>query len=114
MQPTSSKATTVMVLGIVSLVMFFAVCGLGVIPAIIALVMARGAEREIAASGGALQGASQVKAGKIMAWITLGLTALGRRRRCASSWSRADRRTARRPVESLTPRGAFDLRASAG
>ena len=65
------------VLGIVSLVMFFAVCGLGFIPAVIALALAPGARREIAASGGALGGASQLRAGTIMAWITLGLTALG-------------------------------------
>ncbi|MGH8893663.1 MAG: hypothetical protein ACRDWY_10230 [Actinomycetes bacterium] len=74
--PTSSKATTVMVLGIVALVTFFALCGLGIIPAIIALVMARGADQEIAASGGALQGAGQVRAGRIMAWVTVGLTVL--------------------------------------
>jgi hypothetical protein len=63
------------VLGIVSLVLMFT-CGLGFIPAIIALTMAGGAEREIAESGGALDGLSQVKAGRIMSWITIGLTAL--------------------------------------
>lgn len=73
---TSSKATTVMVLGIVSLVTLFT-CLIGFIPAIIALAMAGGAEREIAESGGALQGEGQVRAGRIMSWITLGLTALG-------------------------------------
>ena len=45
--------------------------------AIVALVMAGGAEREVAQSGGALQGEGQIKAGRIMSWITLGLTALG-------------------------------------
>ena len=73
--PTSSKATTVMVLGIVSLVLMV-FCGLGFIPAIIALVMAGGAGREIAGSGGALGGAGQIKAGRIMAWVTLGISAL--------------------------------------
>lgn len=76
MRATSSKATTVMVLGIVSLVLMFT-CGLGFIAAIVALVMAGGAEREVAQSGGALQGEGQIKAGRIMSWITLGLTALG-------------------------------------
>jgi hypothetical protein len=76
MRQTSSKATTVMVLGIVSLVLMFT-CGLGFIAAIVALVMAGGAEREVAQSGGTLQGESQIKAGRIMSWITLGLTALG-------------------------------------
>lgn len=72
---TAGRATTVMVLGIVSLVMMFT-CGLGFVTAIIALVMAPGAKREIAESGGRLTGESQVRAGSIMSWITLGLTAL--------------------------------------
>jgi hypothetical protein len=75
MLQTSSKATTVMVLGIVSLVLMFT-CGLGFIAAIVALVMAGGAEREVAQSGGTLQGEGQIKAGRIMSWVTLGLTAL--------------------------------------
>ena len=73
---TSGKATTVMVLGIVSLVLMV-MCGLGFIMAIVALVMAPGAQREIAESGGRLTGEGQVKAGKIMSWITIGLSALG-------------------------------------
>ena len=39
--------------------------------------MAGGAELEIAAAGGALGGSGQVRAGRIMAWVTLGLTAVG-------------------------------------
>ena len=76
MQQTSSKATTVMVLGIVSVVLMFT-CGIGFIAAIVALVMAGGAEREIAQSGGTLQGEGQIKAGRITSWVTIGLTALG-------------------------------------
>lgn len=75
--PTSGRATTVMVLGIVSLATFFMLCGLGFVPAVIALAMAPGARREIAESGGRLQGEGQVRAGVIMSWITLGLTAVG-------------------------------------
>ncbi|MDQ1643679.1 MAG: penetrans ue family 26 [Actinomycetota bacterium] len=71
----SSKATTVMVLGIVSLVLALS-CGLGLIPAIVALVMAGGAEREIAASEGALDGQDRIKAGRIMSWISIGFVAL--------------------------------------
>jgi hypothetical protein len=52
-------------------------CGIGFIPAIVALVMAGGAEREIAQSGGTLQGEGQIKAGRITSWVTIGLTALG-------------------------------------
>jgi hypothetical protein len=66
----------VLVLGIVSLVLLFT-CGLGVIPAVIALVLARGAEQEIAASGGVLQGAGQVRAGRIMSWVTVAVTLVG-------------------------------------
>lgn len=73
--PTSSKATSVLVLGIVSLVMMLT-CGLGFVTAVIALVMAPAARREIAGSGGRLTGESQVRTGTILAWVTLGLTAL--------------------------------------
>lgn len=72
---TAGRATTVLVLGIVSLVMMFT-CGLGIVTAVIALVMAPGAKREIAESGGRLTGQSQVRTGTILSWITLGLTAL--------------------------------------
>jgi hypothetical protein len=65
-----------MVLGIVAIVTLFS-CGIGFIPAIISLVLAGGAEREIAESGGRLGGAQQIKAGRICSWIALGLTALG-------------------------------------
>jgi hypothetical protein len=75
-RPTSSRASTVLVLGIVALVTFFTFCGLGVVPAIIALVQAPAARREIAASGGALDGSGQVRAGVIMSWVTLGLAVL--------------------------------------
>lgn len=71
--PTSNKATTVGVLGIGSIVLLFT-CGLGVIPAIIALAMAGGAKREIAQSDGTKGGLGLIKAGKICAWITIGLT----------------------------------------
>jgi hypothetical protein len=73
---TSGKATAVLVLGIASIVL--ACClGAGVIPAVIALVLAPGAKREIVASGGALTGLGQVKAGQITSIIALVLTVLG-------------------------------------
>lgn len=77
---TSGKATAVLILGIVSLVLLCAALAflpLGVIPAIIALVMASGAKREINASGGALTGLGAVKAGVICSWVTIGLTIAG-------------------------------------
>jgi hypothetical protein len=72
---TSGRATTVLVLGIVSLVTLFT-CGIGFVPAIIALVMAPGAKAEIATSGGRLTGESQVRTGTVLSWVTIGLTAL--------------------------------------
>ena len=73
---TSGRATTVLVLGIVSLVLLFT-CGLGFVPAIISLVLAPGASREVAESGGRLTGDSQIRTGRILSWVTIGLTALG-------------------------------------
>jgi hypothetical protein len=61
-------------LGIGSLVVLFT-CAVGFIPAIIALVMAPGARREIEQSGGQLGGLGLIRAGKICAWVTLGITA---------------------------------------
>jgi hypothetical protein len=72
----SGRATTVMVLGIASLVLLF-LCGLGFIPAIVALCLAPDAKRKIASSGGRIGGEGMVKAGVIMSWIAIGLTVLG-------------------------------------
>ncbi len=72
---TSGKATAILVLGIVSLVLMCAY-GLGLIPAIVALAMAPGAKREIAASGGRIQGDGQVKAGVVCSWVTVGIVAV--------------------------------------
>jgi hypothetical protein len=48
-----------------------------VIPAIIALVLARTAKRNIEASGGAKTGEGMVTAAQILAWINLVLVAVG-------------------------------------
>lgn len=48
--------------------------GIGVVAAIVALALAPGAKREIAASDGALTGDGFIKAGVICSWITVGLT----------------------------------------
>jgi hypothetical protein len=74
-QPTSGKATAVLIAGIASLVLLF-FCGIGIVAAIIALALAPGANREIAESGGRLAGEGQIRGGKICAWITVALTAL--------------------------------------
>ncbi|HET8614627.1 MAG TPA: DUF4190 domain-containing protein [Actinomycetales bacterium] len=73
--PTSGKATTVLVLGIASLLLLL-MCGLGLVTAIIALVMAPGAKREIRESDGRLTGLGLVQGGVVTSWITIGLAAL--------------------------------------
>ncbi len=69
---TSGKATTVLVLGIASMVLLV-LYGIGIVPAVISLVMSSGAKREIAGSGGRLSGLGMVAAGRVMSWITVGL-----------------------------------------
>ncbi len=64
-------------LGIAGLVATFFTCGLGVILSIIALSLAPGAKREIAASGGMLGGADSIRTGVICAWISVGVALLG-------------------------------------
>jgi hypothetical protein len=72
---TSGKATAVLVLGIASLVLLF-MCGLGLVTAIVALVMAPSAKREINQSGGRLTGLGMVQGGVVCSWITVGLLVL--------------------------------------
>jgi hypothetical protein len=73
--PTSGKATTVLVLGVASLLLMF-MCGIGLVTAIVALVMAPGANREIQQSGGRLTGLGLVQGGVVCSWITIGLVVL--------------------------------------
>lgn len=68
---TDGRAIAVLVLAICSFVV------LPVIPAIVALAMAGGTLRDIEASGGRLTGESLVRAGRIVAWVHLGLVLLG-------------------------------------
>lgn len=70
-RPTNSKATTSMVLGIVSLVICWFVTG---IPAII---IGNRAKKEIEASGGFEDGEGMAQAGVIMGWIATVLSLLG-------------------------------------
>lgn len=66
---TSNSAVAALVLSIVAWV----ICP--IIPAIIALVFANKAEKEIAASNGWVTGGGLVTASKIVAWINIGLYA---------------------------------------
>jgi hypothetical protein len=63
------------VLGIASLVLV-SMCGIGLITAIVALVMAPGAKREITESEGRLTGLGMVQGGVVCSWITLALVVL--------------------------------------
>lgn len=75
--PTNSgKSVAVLILGISSLVLLW-LCGVGVIAAIVALVMAPGAKREIEQSGGRLGGLGLVTGGQVTSWITIGLAVIG-------------------------------------
>ena len=69
---TSTSATVVLVCGIASL---FVPC-IGLIPAIFALAKAGSARREILSSNGRLTGLGMITAGKITAWLCVGLTLL--------------------------------------
>ena len=64
---TSSNAVIALILAIVS----WAVCP--IIPAIVALVLASSASKEIAASGGRKTGEGLVTAAKIVSWINIGV-----------------------------------------
>jgi len=67
---TETKAIVALVLAIGSFLVF------PIVPAIVALVLAGKARRDIDASGGRLTGAGLVTAAKVVAWVNLGL-ALG-------------------------------------
>ena len=66
---TSSNAIIALILAIVS----WAVCP--IIPAIVALILAHSAAKEIAASGGRIQGGGLVTAARIVSWVNIGLWA---------------------------------------
>jgi hypothetical protein len=67
---TNGKATWSLVLGILSLTL----CG--IIAAILAIVLGKQAQREIAASGGLQGGESMAKWGIILGWISVALSVI--------------------------------------
>jgi len=69
---TSTKAVAVLVLGLVALLLMF--CGGGVVPAAVALRLARSARAEIQASAGFLGGGGALRAGVISSWIALAVS----------------------------------------
>lgn len=73
-RPTEGNAIAALVLAIVSFVIIPFVTVLCVVPAIIALVLAKLSREKIAASNGALTGEGLNKAAVITAWVNIGLT----------------------------------------
>ena len=71
--PPAPTTSTNAVVGLVLAIVSWVVCP--VIPAIIALVLARKSDLEIAASGGRVSGAGLNTATKIISWINIGLYA---------------------------------------
>jgi len=69
-QETSSRAVVALVLACASFTAF------PVVAAVAALVLARGADAEIAAAGGRLVGQGLTRAARVIAWINLALSAL--------------------------------------
>ena len=67
--PTSNNAVIAFILSIVS----WALCP--IIPAIVALILASSARREIMAAQGRIQGGGLVTAAKVISWINIGLWA---------------------------------------
>ncbi|GGJ98509.1 hypothetical protein GCM10010123_30650 [Pilimelia anulata] len=75
-QPTpASKAPAVLTLGTVAVLT--GVLVVGVLPAVVALQLGAQARREARAAAGYLAGAPYVRAGEILAFIGLGLAAVG-------------------------------------
>ena len=70
-QETSSRAVVALVLAIVSFVVF------PLVPAIAALVVARGAQRQMDESGGRLTGRGLLTGARVTAWINIALCVLG-------------------------------------
>ncbi|TQS46674.1 hypothetical protein FL583_02825 [Cryptosporangium phraense] len=70
----SSKATAVLALGIVGVLLMF--CGGGLIPGLAGLLMVRSARTEIAAAAGFLTGGRALRAGEILSWIAVAVSAV--------------------------------------
>ena len=70
-QQTSTQAIIVLCAAIGSFVVF------PLVPAIVALALAGGARDEIERSGGRLTGEGLITAGKVVAWINIGLCVAG-------------------------------------
>lgn len=69
---TSTKAVAVLVLGLGALLLMF--CGGGLVPAAVALGLARPARTEIQAAAGFLGGARALRVGVVSSWIGLAVS----------------------------------------
>jgi heme/copper-type cytochrome/quinol oxidase subunit 2 len=71
---TSSKAGAVLFLGVVSVLMML--CVGGVVPAILALTIARGARAELRESQGFLTGDRMLRAGVVLSWLAIAVSTI--------------------------------------
>jgi hypothetical protein len=71
---TSSKALAVLALGIVGVVLML--CGGGLVPGVVGLVLARPARAEIGASGGFLTGGRPLRIGEVLSWVAVAVSAV--------------------------------------
>ncbi|MGQ0463826.1 MAG: hypothetical protein ACT4QG_00755 [Sporichthyaceae bacterium] len=69
-QRTTGQSILVLLLGVASLTVAWGIAG------VVALILAPGAKREIAASNGTLGGRGLIRAGVICSWISIALTVL--------------------------------------
>jgi hydroxylaminobenzene mutase len=70
----STKAWAVLALGVVGAALML--CGGGLVPGLAGLVLAGPARRELAASAGFLTGQRSLRAGEILCWIAVGVSAI--------------------------------------
>ncbi|MFI5957949.1 hypothetical protein [Cryptosporangium sp. NPDC051539] len=73
-ETTSSKATAVLALGIVGVLLMF--CGGGLVPGVAGLLMVRTTRTEIAAAAGFLTGGRALRAGEILSWVAVAVSAV--------------------------------------
>ncbi|WP_211247820.1 hypothetical protein [Cryptosporangium arvum] len=70
----SSKAWAVLTLGVVGVLLMF--CGGGLVPGLAGLALVRPARTEIAAAAGFLTGGKALRAGEILSWIAVAVSAI--------------------------------------
>ena len=73
-ETASTKAWAVLALGVVGVLLMF--CGGGLVPGLAGLALARPARAEMAAAAGFLTGGRALRAGEILSWIAVAVSAI--------------------------------------